>query len=50
VQLVDDADIAAKANQRYQDAKKTATPAKFTSVNGWCNKCQSYCYGDCQAN
>ena len=25
-----------------------AKPVKF--VSGWCNKCYSYCYGDCEAN
>lgn len=30
----------------------TVTPtatAKTHGVNGWCNKCQSYCYGDCSS-
>lgn len=22
---------------------------KVHGVNGWCNKCHSYCYGDCEA-
>lgn len=25
-------------------------PASHKGVNGWCNKCHSYCYGDCEAN
>jgi hypothetical protein len=47
VQLVVDTEIAAKATQRYQATKQES---KFTPVNGWCNKCQSYCYGDCEAS
>ena len=27
-----------------------ATSKRTTSNNGWCNKCQSWCYGDCDAN
>ena len=26
---------------------QTATPKRD---NGWCNKCHSWCYGDCEAN
>ena len=28
----------------------TPTPKKSTYVSGWCNKCHSWCYGDCTAN
>lgn len=26
------------------------TETKSTFRSGWCNKCHSYCYGDCEAN
>jgi hypothetical protein len=39
----------------YPEAE-TTTPAKITrravgdaSTNGWCDKCHSYCWGDCTA-
>lgn len=25
-------------------------PAQTTGTNGYCRKCHSYCYGDCEAN
>jgi hypothetical protein len=32
--------------------RKSETKTKPVSAhgNGWCNKCHSYCYGDCEAN
>ncbi len=38
-----------KVLQIYDSAPEsvvTTTPSR----NGWCNKCQSWCYGDCTAN
>lgn len=55
ISLVADEEVAKKAAERYQDAKiesqsqykPTYKPSSY--VSGWCNKCQSYCYGDCEA-
>ena len=32
------------------DDSPAPAPKKPTYVSGWCNKCHSYCYGDCEAN
>ena len=32
------------------DDSPAPTPKKSTYVSGWCNKCHSWCYGDCTAN
>lgn len=34
---------------RVDDSAPAAAP-KSTGSTGWCNKCQDWCYGDCQAN
>lgn len=31
----------------YLDDSPAPAPKKSTYVSGWCNKCHSYCYGDC---
>jgi len=31
-------------------APALATTTRTHGVNGWCNKCHSYCYGDCDAH
>lgn len=50
LQLEPNAEVAQNAAERYaakvgEQVKKPVSP-----VNGWCNKCQSYCYGDCEAS
>ena len=47
--------VKAIENKKEEENKKEADKiAKFESDRskhpGWCNKCQSYCYGDCDAN
>lgn len=43
------------ALRELQEAEEKAKYEKFESEKpavhgyGWCNKCQSYCYGDCEA-
>lgn len=32
------------------DDSPAPAPNKSTFRSGWCNKCHSYCYGDCDAN
>jgi len=32
------------------DAPVTPVAKKQSRGNGWCNKCHTYCYGDCTAN
>lgn len=59
MQLVDDADVAKKAKERYYNAQLTSTSNNYKpnadklvfkdGVGGWCNKCKSYCWGDCTA-
>ena len=31
------------------DTTAPAASEEPTGVSGWCNKCHSYCYGDCKA-
>lgn len=31
------------------DDSPAPAPKKSTYVSGWCNKCHSYCYGDCES-
>ena len=51
VVFVADPQIEALAQKRYAEKVAESAPAKKLSINnGWCNKCQSYCYGDCEAN
>jgi hypothetical protein len=38
---------------KYDNAPKTQSipiAPKVHGVNGWCDKCRSYCWGDCEAN
>jgi hypothetical protein len=37
--------------KQLQDARpETVTVPPAQRGEGWCDKCQSYCYGDCEAN
>lgn len=49
-----------KGGTIYTDKDADSAPAHTSNnrdgfivrkgVDGWCNKCHSYCYGDCEAN
>lgn len=41
--------IAAAGSYISVDKNEVAAPKVNRVDNGWCNKCQSWCYGDCQA-
>lgn len=45
-------DLAAKPGSYIQIVDDVAPVAevKNTFHSGWCNRCHSYCYGDCTAN
>jgi hypothetical protein len=38
-----DRDVETQKNLAIQDANSTHTPGRV----GWCDRCQSYCHGDC---
>lgn len=48
LQLVADEEIAKKAAEKIKAHVKDQ-PQTGHVLNGWCNKCQSYCYSDCEA-
>jgi len=48
---------AVKAVEKKKEEKAASETAKIELIEqgrknnpGWCDKCQSYCYGDCEAN
>jgi hypothetical protein len=46
-------DIASRPGSYIQIVEGVVAPAaatKSTFHSGWCNRCHSYCYGDCTAN
>ena len=47
--------VQAATEERNMEAEKNAAEIEKMEVarrehSGWCDKCQSYCYGDCAAN
>lgn len=42
--------LITRGGQISIDDTPAPAPKKSTGVSGWCNKCHSYCYGDCTAN
>ncbi len=49
--LLTDAKINGKCGPRpTAPAPKQVEPEIVKRGPGWCNKCHSYCYGDCEAN
>lgn len=45
-------ELAAAAREESRKASEAAEVAKAAARNqhpGWCNRCHSYCYGDCQS-
>lgn len=56
VWIIDAAKVESKLDRIGSSLRTDDTPAapklQATSVKdfGWCNKCHSYCYGDCRSN
>lgn len=44
------AEVERKQIAAQNEAREQAEQATRNSHPGWCNKCHSYCYGDCTAN
>lgn len=42
--------LLARGANIYVDSTPAPVTKKSASHSGWCNKCHSYCYGDCEAN
>lgn len=42
--------IQAEETAKKENVRKVEVKTRVHGVDGWCDKCHSYCYGDCEAN
>jgi hypothetical protein len=47
---IENAEAAKKQKAIENEKRINAEQAERETHDGWCNKCHSYCYGDCEAN
>lgn len=47
---LENAEIERQRNRNVATAQDIAEQAERERNPGWCNKCHSYCWGDCEAN